>query len=308
MTSRAHGSESTSGAQVPDAAPANAAPANAAPADSSATAATVAGDPTQPGAATPEEYVIDLIPDELALARTQLASGLAGLSEAVVQRRIARLETQERGAPEELDVARALLAEALWRQGRALAAGEAIDRVRGGSLERRRPLIMLIEAEAHAARGDTDRATAMMERVVASVGVDEAWRLRAGLPSRLRWPTPASLLARRQGATADGFAAGGGRSAGDQNVPADPGRTAAAHARLEAARLAFGAGDADRGDRELMVALRLDQRIATEGVALLEPTLSEEPGTERLLLYGDLLRAAGRGSEASIAYDRAARG
>jgi hypothetical protein len=57
-----------------------------------------------------------------------------------------------------------------------------------------------------------------------------------------------------------------------------------------------------------MVALRLDQRIATEGVALLEPTLSEEPGTERLLLYGDLLRAAGRGSEASIAYDRAARG
>jgi hypothetical protein len=148
----------------------------------------------------------------------------------------------------------------------------------------------------------------MMERVVASVGVDEAWRLRAGLPSRLRWPTPASLLARRQGATADGFAAGGERTAGDQSVPADPGRTAAAHARLEAARLAFGAGDADRGDRELMVALRLDQRIAPEGVALLEPTLSEEPGTERLLLYGDLLRAAGRGSEASIAYDRAARG
>jgi hypothetical protein len=297
MRSRAHGGESTSGTRAPDAPPADAAPRDTARTD----AAAAAGSPT-------EEYIIDLIPDELTLARTQLASGLAGLSEAVAQRRIARLETQERGAPEELDAARALLAEALWRQGRALAAGEAIDRVRGGSLERRRPLIMLIEAEAHAARGDTDRATAMMERVVASVGVDEAWRLRAGLPSRLRWPTPASLLARRQGATADGFAAGGERTAGDQSVPADPGRTAAAHARLEAARLAFGAGDADRGDRELMVALRLDQRIAPEGVALLEPTLSEEPGTERLLLYGDLLRAAGRGSEASIAYDRAARG
>ena len=71
--------------------------------------------------------------------------------------------------------------------------------------------------------------------------------------------------------------------------------------------MAYGAGDPDRGDRELMVALRLDARIAPEGVALLEPRLSEEPGTERLLLYGDLLRAAGRGAESSIAYDRAAR-
>ncbi|MGZ6340135.1 MAG: hypothetical protein ACXWNG_07195 [Candidatus Limnocylindrales bacterium] len=56
-----------------------------------------------------------------------------------------------------------------------------------------------------------------------------------------------------------------------------------------------------------MVALRLDARIAPEGVALLEPSLESEAPTERLLLYVDLLRAAGRGPEASAVYDRAAR-
>jgi hypothetical protein len=296
MTSQARGetsSESPTGAN--------------APARDPAASETGSHDPAAPQGARAGEYLIDLIPDELALARTQLASGLAGLAEAVMLRRIARLQTQARGAPEELDAARAILAEALWRQGRPLAAGEVIERVRGGSLERRRPLIMLIEAEAQAARGDTDRASALMERVVGAVGIDEAWRLRAGLPSRLRWPTPPSLLARRQGAAPDGYAPGERADPRAQAAPADPARTAAAHARLEAARMAYGAGDPDRGDRELMVALRLDARIAPEGVALLEPTLSEEPGTERLLLYGDLLRAAGRGAESSIAYDRAAR-
>ena len=57
-----------------------------------------------------------------------------------------------------------------------------------------------------------------------------------------------------------------------------------------------------------MVALRLDLRIAPEGIALLEPTLDDQSATERLLLYGDLLKAAGRAAEASAVYDRAARG
>ena len=46
---------------------------------------------------------------------------------------------------------------------------------------------------------------------------------------------------------------------------------------------------------------------APEGIALLEPTLDDQSPTERLLLYGDLLRAAGRAAEASAVYDRAAR-
>ena len=37
-----------------------------------------------------------------------------------------------------------------------------------------------------------------------------------------------------------------------------------------------------------------------------EPTLGGQPAAERLLLYGDLLRAAGREVEAAEAYDRAA--
>jgi hypothetical protein len=51
----------------------------------------------------------------------------------------------------------------------------------------------------------------------------------------------------------------------------------------------------------------LDPRIAGEGVALVEATLGREPAPERLVLYGDLLRAADRPAEASEAYDRAAR-
>ena len=244
-----------------------------------------------------DEYVIDLIPDDVALARAQMASGLAPLAEATLRRRIARLELEGPGAMEEIDVARGLLAEALWRQQRPRAAGAALETIRGSSLERRRPLLMLIEAEAAAVSGQPDRAAALMERVLGAVGVDEAWRLRAGIATRLGWPLPASLRPRAR------------RSAAAAPVSAEPepGRTAEAHARLEGARQAYAATSDDFGDRELGVALRLDPRIAPEGVALIEPTLGEEPSAGRLLLYGDLLRAAGRHADSSAAYDRAAR-
>jgi predicted RNA polymerase sigma factor len=47
--------------------------------------------------------------------------------------------------------------------------------------------------------------------------------------------------------------------------------------------------------------------LAPDGVAIIEPTLGRQPAAERLLLYGDLLRAAGREAEATKAYDRAAK-
>ena len=245
-------------------------------------------------------YYLDLVADELSLARAQLASGLSPLAEAVLVRRIAQLHAQGDVALDELDAARALLAEALWRQGRPIAAGAAAGRIRAASLERRRPLVMVIEAEALAATGQLEAATRLMERIIEEVGVDDAWRLRSGVASRLPWPTPASLRPRRP---VEPIAAGSEAAA-----TADPSRTAAAHVRLEAARQGYLANDAERGDRELMVALRLDLRIAPEGIALLEPTLDDQSATERLLLYGDLLRAAGRAAEASAVYDRAARG
>jgi hypothetical protein len=61
-----------------------------------------------------------------------------------------------------------------------------------------------------------------------------------------------------------------------------------------------------RGDGEMSIAVRLDPMLAADGVAILEPTLGGQPASERLLLYGDLLRAAGRRVEADRAYDRAA--
>jgi hypothetical protein len=71
--------------------------------------------------------------------------------------------------------------------------------------------------------------------------------------------------------------------------------------------VAYGKGDLAAGDRELALALRRDPRMAVSGIALLEPNLGTEPGAERLVLYGDLLRAAGRERDAAAAYDRAAR-
>ena len=243
---------------------------------------------------------VDLLPDQLSLARAQLASGLYGLAEGVLLRLIAGLEAAGRGGLEELDAARSLLAESLWRQGRPLAAGAAVGAIRATSLERRRPLVMLIEAEALAAAGDSDRAARLAERVVSAIGVDEAWKLRGGVATRITWPAPSS------------FRAPARRPDAGSGLPAPPAsptpeRTAAAHVRLEAARQAFADDDLDEGDRQLAAALRLDSRIGPEGAVILEPTLGKEPPAERLLLYGDLLRAAGREADATAAFDRAAR-
>jgi hypothetical protein len=254
--------------------------------------------------APPGTYYVDLVQDEQALARAQIDSGLPSTAEAALLRRIARLVAQGTPALEELDAARALLAEALWRQGRPVAAGAVAGRIRAGSLERRRPLMMVVEAEALAATGQMDAAASLADRLVGEVGVDEAWRLRAGIPSRLPWPVPVSLRARRPHEVA---AARRGLEPSPAPAAGDPSRTAAAHARLEAARQAYGLDELERGDRELMLALRLDPRVAPEGIGLLEPTLDAEGPTDRLLLYGDLLRAAGRGADASAVYDRAAR-
>jgi tetratricopeptide (TPR) repeat protein len=244
--------------------------------------------------------MIDLMPDELGLARAQLGSGLYGLAEGVLLRLIAGLEAAGKGGLEELDEARALLAESLWRQGRPLSAGAAVMGIRSMSPERRRPVVLLIEAEALAAAGDSDRAARLAERVISAIGVDDAWKLRGGVASRITWPAPSSFRspARRQDGTAGG-----------PQPPATPTpeRTTAAHARLEAARHAFAEGDLEEGDRQLATALRLDPRIGPDGAGILEATLEEEPSAERLLLYGDLLRAAGREADATNAFDRAAR-
>jgi hypothetical protein len=241
---------------------------------------------------------VDLLPDLLSLARAQLGSGLPGLAEGVLLRMIAGLEAG-RGGLEELDAARSLLAESLWRQGRPLAAGAVVAGIRATSLERRRPLVMLIEAEALAASGDADRAARLAERVVSAIGVDEAWKLRGGVATRITWPAPSSFRAPAR--RPEGVAA--------PPTPASPTpeRTAAAHARVEAARQAFADGDLDEGDRQLAAALRLDPRIGPDGAAILEPSLGGEVPAERLLLYGDLLRAAGREADATNAFDRAAR-
>jgi hypothetical protein len=255
--------------------------------------------PTPPRWDTPLD-IVDLLPDQLSLARAQLASGLYGLAEGVLLRLIAGLEAVGKGGLEELDAARSLLAESLWRQGRPLAAGAAIEAIRPGSLERRRPIVTLIEAEVVAASGDPERAARLAEKVISTIGVDEAWKLRGGVGTRITWPAPSS------------FRSPARRVEGSASMPAAPAlptpeRTAAAHARLEAARRAFGAGELDEGDRQLAAALRLDPRMGPDGAGVMESTLGKEPPAERLLLYGDLLRAAGREADATIAFDRAAR-
>ena len=258
------------------------------------------------GGMTDGRALVDLIPDELSLARAQLAAGLLGhgRGRAAAAHRAAGRGGRDGRALEELDAARALLAEALWRQGRPLAGGAVVDGIRAGSLERRRPIVLLVEAEAMAAGGDPDRAAALMERVIESVG------RRRGLAAARRRAVATGMADARLDAahpTAPPAPGSPGTAATQPPAPPSPERTAAAHARLEAARLAYAAGRDDEGDRELGLALRLDPRVAAEGVALVEPTpWPAGRGADRLLLYGDLLRAAGRSPEASEAYDRAA--
>jgi tetratricopeptide (TPR) repeat protein len=248
--------------------------------------------------------VIDLVPDELALARAQLDSGLALLAEGTTRRRIAWLEA-DRGpaAADEIDAARLLHAEALWRIGRPIAARASLDAIRASSPQRRLPIALIIEAEALAAAGEPDRAAGLVERVVSAVGADEAWRLRAGTGGRAAWPVPSELAPQPQRPerapwSSDAEAA--------EDEPDDE-RTALARGRLEAARAAFAGGAIGDADRELSLALRLDRDCAADALAILEPTLGDEPGADRLLLFGDLLRAVGRDPEASAAYDRAMR-
>ena len=251
------------------------------------------------------DQVIDVMPDELALARAQLNGGQPGLAEGTLRRRIARLEADGVTADHELDAARTLLAEALWRQHQLVSARAALDAVRPGSPQRRLPITTLIEAEALAAAGESDRATGAMERVIAAVGVDQAFLMRGGVPGRLSWPLPAELRPRPARAARPPWSA---RTAATPEAPevASDERTAAARLRLEEARVAYVAGDQDRGDAEMSIALRLDPSVASDGVAILGPTLGGQPAPDRLLLYGDLLRAAGREVEANEAFDRAA--
>ncbi|HEV7200000.1 MAG TPA: hypothetical protein VGO32_04270 [Candidatus Limnocylindria bacterium] len=229
------------------------------------------------------ESGIDLVPDQLALARAQMDAAQYGVVEGTLRRRIATLEATGRN-PEELDSARALLAEALWRSGRPVAAYEAVTAVRPRGVERRRTITMMVEAEGLAAIGEQRQAEGLQERVVTAVGADEAWRLRRGAPSRLDWPTPSW--------------AGPSSTAIDASPAED---------RLGSAAVAYGTGDFATGDRELAIALRRDPRIAVSGIALIESGLGAQPSAERLVLYGDLLRAAGRERDAAAAYDRAAR-
>lgn len=253
----------------------------------------------------PDAHVIDLVPDVLALARSQVDAGLPGLAEGTVRRRLARLEADAIGGDDEPDALRVLLAEALWRQGRLAGARQALDAVRAGSPQRRLPIALLVEAESLAAMGERDRATGAMERVIAAVGVDAANELRGDLPSAIAWPLPSSLAPRPP---EPGRAPWAPRRQGPRAEPLeiDDERVAIGRSRLEDARVAYVAGELDRGDGELSLATRLAPSLAADGVAILEPTLGGQPPVDRLLLYGDLLRAAGREVEANEAYDRAA--
>lgn len=257
-----------------------------------------------------EVQVIDLVPDELALARSQIDSTQYGLAEGTVRRRLGRLEADGLGLTDETDALHVLLAEALWRQGRPGAARIALDAVRASSPQRRLPIAMLVDAETLASAGEADRAAGAQERLLAAVGVDAAFELLAGVSGRLSWPLPSGLrpdLPREPrppwSATPADEPAADEPGAGD--APDDE-RIAAARARMEEARVAYVAGDLARGDAHMSLAVRLDSALAGDGVAILEPTLGGQPAAERLLLYGDLLRAAGREVEASQAYDRAA--
>jgi len=254
-----------------------------------------------------QPHLIDALPDDLGLARAQIDAGVPALAEGTVRRRLARLEADAAGGEDESDALRLLLAEALWRQQRPGAARVALEAIRPGSPQRRLPTAMLIDAETLAAAGEADRAAGAQERLLGAIGADETFALRAGVTGRLSWPLPGELRAEPARAPRPPWSSP--RDAVDESTaapPVDDQLVAQARARLEEARVAYVAGKLTRGDGEMSIAVRLDPGLSADGVAILEPTLGRQPKKERLLLYGDLLRAAGREVEAQAAYERAA--
>jgi hypothetical protein len=167
---------------------------------------------------------------------------------------------------------------------------------------------MLIEAETLAASGEADRAAGAQERLLAAIGPDEAFDLLGGVAGRLSWPLPADMRPGPVREPRPPWSAGPSATESEpEPEPPDDKRVAAGRARMEEARVAYVAGDRARGDAEMSIAVRLDRALAADGVAIIEPTLGRQPSAERLLLYGDLLRAAGRDAEATKAFDRAAK-
>jgi hypothetical protein len=254
-------------------------------------------------------HLIDAISDDLGLARAQLDAGLPALAEGTVRRRLARLEADGAGGEDESDALRLLMAEALWRQQRPSAARVALEAIRPGSPQRRLPMATLIDAETLAGAGEADRAAGAQERLLGAIGADEAFALRGGVSGRLSWPLPGELRTEPARAPRPPWSPPP-RGSDDEKTaevpPVDDERVAQARARLEEARVAYVAGRLTRGDGEMSIAVRLDPGLAADGVTILEPTLGRKPAKERLLLYGDLLRAAGREVEAQAAYERAA--
>jgi hypothetical protein len=254
---------------------------------------------------TDDPHVIGIVADELGLARAQIDAGLPALAEGTLRRRLARIEA-DGGADDEADALRLLLAEALWRQGRSTSARHALDAIRASSPQRRLPMALLIDAETLAMAGEADRAAGAQERLLAAVGVDAAFALRAGVEGRLSWPLPSAIRPAASEPLRPPWSPPPVEAVDEASTERDDERVAAGRARMEEARVAYVAGDLSRGDSEMSIAVRLDPALAADGVAILEPTLGRQAAAERLLLYGDLLRAAGREAEATDAYDRAA--
>jgi hypothetical protein len=266
--------------------------------------------PEAPQAAEPESQadelqIIDFIADELGLARAQIDAGLLGLAEGTARRRLAVLEADGVTSDDETDALRLLLAETLWRQGRPNGARRAVEAIRPASPQRRLPIALLIEAETLAAAGESDRAAGAQERLLAAIGPEAAFELAGGAADRLTWPLPESMQPGSGRVARPPWTSRPDDSAVEGEPPDDE-RVAAGRGRLEEARVAYVAGDLARGDSEMSIAVRLDPALAADGVGLIEPTLGTQPSPERLLLYGDLLNAAGRDAEATRAYDLAA--
>ena len=246
-------------------------------------------------------------PDELSLARAQLAAGLPAWPREPLRRRIAMLEADGTSGDEELDA----LARPAGRG--ALAAGPARRRTRrarrDAAVERRSGACPIVHA--HRGRGARRVRRARPRRRRAGArhrggrrgrGVRAA-RRRPGSrsPGRCRassCPQPARRAAAAWSQAADEPDADAGRrrtrgrrprACGSRRhaSPTWPATSSAATARCRSPCGWIAGSPAD-------------------GVAIMEPTLGGQPHAERLLLYGDLLRAAGRRVEADRAYDRAA--
>ena len=240
---------------------------------------------------------IDLVEDELALARAQLtrAVGARERNRSPPHRR-ARGRRHDRD--EELDALRFLLCRGALATGRLVGAPRRARRGAAVECPAPLPIVLLIEAESLAAAGEPDRAA----------GALDARHRRSRGRTRMRFgrrPGSPHLAAAGRAHTVAVARAPAMVPAADETDATGGGGRGAAAARSARGGHASPTWPRHRTRRfEMSIAFRLDHELAPTASRSWSPRSGGQTNSERLLLYGRPAPRRGAPRRSRSAFDR----